>query len=359
MKTFPVLYKYSQKGQIQTWQIIVNNDEFWTIEGIQNGKLTTSLPTKCKGKNIGKKNEKSPEAQTILEAQAKWQKKKDNSYNEILTTKRNFVEPMLAHSLKDYEKLLFTVKTYIQPKLDGLSCINRNNTLMSRNGKPFLSCPHLYQNKVTCQGELYGHTNFDNFNKIVSLCKKVDPSKEELEESAKLVQYWIYDFPETKGVFSTRYEALRKWIITQENKSFVLTPTYEVKSMADINKRHEEFLALGFEGSIIRLDLGDYENKRSKQVLKKKDFTDEEYVIKDVIEGEGGRTGTVGKFIMELGDGRDFGSNVKGTHEYLRELLIQKNDLIGRKATVKSFAKTPAGIPRFGYVIKIDRDSYE
>ena len=46
-----------------------------------------------------------------------------------------------------------------------------------------------------------------------------------------------------------------------------------------IDKYHDAFLADGYEGSILRLDLGPYENKRSKQLLKKKDFIDEEFKI--------------------------------------------------------------------------------
>jgi hypothetical protein len=36
-----------------------------------------------------------------------------------------------------------------------------------------------------------------------------------------------------------------------------------------------------------------------------------------------------------------------------------KNELIGKSATVKYFNLTPDGVPRFPYVIKIDRESYE
>lgn len=354
------LYKYTNRGQIQEWEISIEGDAFFTTEGIKGGKLTISKKTFCKSKNENKKNFRTPEQQALAEAQAKWQKKVDSGYNEVLSAGDKFFKPMLAHVLGDYRSLLFTVRTFIQPKMDGLACISENNTLMSRNGKPYLACPHLYQDEKTLHGELYNKEYYNDFNKIVSLCKKIKPTIEELKESADKVQLWVYDFPSSKEkVFSERYNDLKKWVNEKKNKSIVLVPTFEVFSEKDIDKYNDQFLAEGYEGSIIRLDLGPYENKRSKQVLKKKEFTDEEYIIQDVIEGEGGRTGTVGKFIMELGDGRTFGSNVKGTFEYLTELLSQKKDLIGKKATVKSFAKTPAGIPRFGYVIKIDRDSFE
>jgi len=361
MNKLPILYKYTQKGQIQQWQISTEKDRFWTEEGIQGGTITTSKPTVCKAKNVGRSNETTPSQQTVAEAQAKWQKKVDAGYNEILTDEKKFFEPMLAHEISKYEKLLFTVSTFIQPKLDGLRAINAINTVMSRNGKPYLACPHLYQNEVTLDGELYNHTYHDDFNKIVSLCKKQSPTLAELQESEKMVQMWVYDFPDHKGKFSDRIQALKKWIAKTANKSFVLVPTYQVKNQKDIDMYHEKFLEMGFEGSIIRLDLGEYENKRSKQLLKKKDFVDEEFKILEAVEGEGGRAGTIGFFVMELEEGneRTFKSNVKGDFDFLKDIWKNRKHYIGTKATVKYFARTPDNIPRFPYIIKLNREEYE
>lgn len=368
VKKFPLLLKYTQKGQVQTWQITVKDDHFFTEEGIQGGMITTSKPTYCKAKNVGRSNETTPEQQALVEAQAKWQKKVDSGYNEILTDEKKFFEPMLAYEIGKYEKLLFTVPTFIQPKLDGLRAINANNTLMSRNGKPYLATPHLYQNKVTLDGELYNHEYHNDFNKIVSLCKKQDPTSEELAESKEKVQMWVYDFPDCKGKFSDRLMALKKWMAANSNPSFVLVPTYQVKNQADINRYHDEFLELGFEGSIIRLDLGEYENKRSKQLLKKKDFVDEEFEIVGAVEGEGGRAGTIGKFWMRLEKDKPFDiekqenvfkSNVKGDFEYLADIWKNHKKYIGTEATVKYFARTPDNVPRFPYIIKLNRKEYE
>ena len=361
MKKLPVLYKYTQKKQVQQWEIIVNGDEFYTIEGIKDGKLTQSLPTKCTGKNIGRSNETTPAEQAMAEAKAKWQKKKDNSYNEVLTDDRNFFEPMLAFEESKYKDLLFTVKTFIQPKLDGLRCVNEKNSLTSRNGKPYVACPHLFQNTTLLDGELYSHQYHDDFNKIVSLCKKQKPTKEDLEESAEKVQFWAYDFPTHKGVFSERYKALKDWMKTSDNDMIKLVPTYEVKSQADIDKYHEMFLEKGYEGSILRLDLGDYECKRSKQLLKKKDFVDEEFKIIGAEEGDGGRAGTIGFFIIEHDKvkGKTFKSNVKGNFDYLKEVWRDRKKYIGTKATIKYFNRTPDDVPRFPYIIKLNREEYE
>jgi DNA ligase-1 len=361
MKKFPVLYKYTSKGQVQQWQIVVDGDSFYTEEGIQGGKLTVSLPTYCIGKNVGKKNETTRAEQAEKEAAAKHKKKVDSGYNEVLTDEKNFFEPMLAEKYEDRKDLVFTVRTFIQPKLDGLRADNEGGKLVSRNGKAFVTCPHLYQDKVRLDGELYNHLFKDDFNKIVSLCRKTKPTKEDLEDSSNMVEFWAYDMPEFNAVFSKRYKALTAWVKTNPNKKIKIVPTFEVFSQEDIDRYHEIFIEQGYEGSIIRLDLGPYENKRSKQLLKYKDFVDSEFVIIGYEEGEGGRAGTIGKFIMQhdTKDGVTFKSNVKGNFDYLKQVWKERESYIGKTATVKHFKRTPDDIPRFPYVVKIAREDYE
>lgn len=354
-KLFPTLYKYTNKGQIQQWTIKVKDDYFWTEEGIQGGTITTSKPTYCKAKNVGRANATTPKEQALAEALAKWQKKVDGGYNEVLTKEKKFFEPMLAHELSKYKKLLFTVPTFIQPKLDGLRAISRDNTLASRNGKPY-TIPHLFQGDEIFDGELYNHNYHDDFNKIVSLCKKQNPDADELMDQKINVFFWVYDLPSHKGKFSERYAALAKMKLPV---GYVLVPTYEVKNQADIDKYHELFLEQGYEGSILRLDLGEYENKRSKQLLKKKDFIDEEFKIVDAVEGEGGRAGTIGHFVIELEEGKTCKTNIKGDFKELTEIWTYRNKYIGTMATVKYFNRTPDGALRFPYVIKLNRAEYE
>lgn len=368
MSNFPILYKYSSKKQIQQWQVIVNGDSFYTQEGIKGGKITQSLPTYCKGKNTGKKNATTNETQAIAEAKAKHQKKLDAGYAEILGEGKEFFKPMLAFPYEDYPLTDedYENGVFIQPKLDGLRSANENNSIMSRNGKPFLACPHLYQDKFILDGELYNHELKDDFNKIVSLCKKAKPSEEELIESAGKVQMWVYDFPSHKGVFSARYAALKNALSQLGKPNLVLVPTYKVNSIEEIHEWHAKFLEEGYEGTIIRRNNASYENKRSKQLLKFKDFKDEEFKIIGAIEGVGGRTGTIGKFILQHDKVADqtFESNVKGGHDYLRQIWQERDSYIGKTATVKYFNRTPkkedgGDVPRFPYIIKIDRESYE
>jgi DNA ligase-1 len=125
-----------------------------------------------------------------------------------------------------------------------------------------------------------------------------------------------------------------------------------VNSREHLDELYGEYVEQGYEGQMIRLD-GPYENKRSPKLLKRKDFVDEEYTILGYEEGKGNRAGTVKHFKFENKNGKGFHSNVKGSFEYLTELLEKADELIGKEATVKYFNLTPDGVPRFPYVIAI------
>jgi DNA ligase-1 len=338
---FRTLYKNTSLGQLQSWQIVVDGNTYYTIEGIH--ELTTSKPTVCVGKNIGRANETSAEEQAFLEAKSLFKKKIDKGYSEDAPQASKFFEPMLAHEREKYEKLLFTVPTYVQPKLDGVRCILKDGRLTSRNGKQIVSCPHLEFPNWFLDGELYSHELKEDFNKIISLTRKSKPTQEDLDESAKVVEYWIYDQPH-EDVFSVRFSNI---FIPKSLSHFKLVPTFQVFSLEEIENYHEQFLSEGYEGTMIRLDLGPYENKRSKQLLKYKNFKDAEFLILDVEEGLGNRSGMAGKLICLLPNGNKVGVSMTGTQEFMTQVLKDKDKIIGKEATIKYFNETPDGSLRF------------
>ena len=376
-KSWPILYKYTSKGQIQQWQIFVSDNTFYTEEGIKDGKLTKSLPTGCLSKNVGKVNQTSGHEQAMKEAQSKFQKKLDKGYSEKLGEGIVYYEPMLA---EDYynketgepndwvEELVWKskVRKFVQPKLDGLRAINQKNTLESRGGKPFVTCPHLYQDEVILDGELYNHMFKDDFNAIVSMIKQSKPTEGDIAHARSLAQMWVYDLPSHPGTFWKRFEALTEWVGKRDESWFELVPTYEIETKEDLKNYHKRFKDEGYEGTILRLDLP-YENKRTTSLLKVKDFIDEEFEIVGYEEGKGGRIGTIGKFILkhDKDPKKTFKSNVKGKFPYLKQVWKDRETYIGKLATVQYFNRTPlqsngkGDVPRFGYVIKLDRHGYE
>jgi DNA ligase-1 len=364
---FPTIYKQTKTGATQEWTIEVVENKYRTISGQTDGKKTISEWTVCYGKNAGKANETSDNEQALKEAEAKRKLKLEKDYSETIsaiTRKRHF-EPMLAAKWED-RKDEIQYPIYSQPKLDGIRCIVTKDGMWSRNGKPILSAPHIRESldkffkhnpNLILDGELYADKFANDFNKIVSLVKKTKPTTEDLKESAKNIEYHVYDVPSVDDTFVNRWKELEE-LSWDFPKCVKQVETHITRNEDEVTEWYESYVDRGYEGQMLRVDAR-YENKRSKYLLKHKSFIDEEYTIIDIVEGEGNRTGTAGYMVFETADGKRFKSNVKGTLEETAEMLKNRKRLIGKEATVKYFNLTPDGIPRFPYVIKIDRQSYE
>ena len=364
------IYKKTKTGATQEWTIEVVGNKYRTHSGQVGGAITTNEWTICYGKNIGRANETTDKEQTMAEAVAKRTKKLESGYFENIKhiNKTQYFEPMLAAKWEDCKDKV-TYPIYSQAKLDGIRCIVTKDGMFSRNGKPILSAQHIMYSlwhvfvmnpDLILDGELYADKFANDFNKIVSLVKKTKPTADDLKESKELIEYHIYDLPSSDKNFIQRAYDLA---ILFETRSELhphcrIVETYKVPSEDVVTELYEKYIEEGYEGQMLRLD-GKYENKRSKNLLKHKSFVDEEYTILDICEGEGNRTGTAGYMVFETAEGKPFKSNVKGTWDETAEMLKNKKQLIGKQATIKYFNLTPDGIPRFPFVIGIDRASYE
>jgi DNA ligase-1 len=365
------IYKSTKGGKVQEWTIEVVKNRYRTISGQTDGKKVISEWTEVYGKNEGRANATTDNEQALKEAEAKRKLKLERGYFENIKhiNKKQYFEPMLAAKWEDYKDKV-ECPIYSQPKLDGIRCIVTKDGMFSRNGKEIISAPHIRQSldklfknnpDLILDGELYADKFANDFNKIVSLVKKTKPTEEDLEESEKNIQYWIYDVPSVNDVFVNRSITLVDLFDdfkTAFEKHCVRVETTVCLTEEALMAMYGQYVEAGYEGQMLRLD-GKYENKRSKNLLKHKSFIDEEYTIIDICEGEGNRAGTAGYFVFQTEDGKRFKSNVKGTWEETAEMLKNRKRLIGKQATVKYFNLTPDGIPRFPFVVNIDRNSYE
>lgn len=170
MKTeFRTLYKNTTLGQLQSWQIIVEGNTYYTIEGIN--QLSQSKPTVCVGKNIGKANETTPEQQALLEARSLFKKKLDKGYSEGQPEVSKFFEPMLAFEREKYEKLLFTVPTYVQPKLDG--CLDYYTIVHTDKGNLYIG--DIVEKEINCDVLSYNEkTKKTEFKKVLGRYKNIN-----------------------------------------------------------------------------------------------------------------------------------------------------------------------------------------
>ena len=402
----PILYKKDTTGKIRQWSVIAEGNKFWTEQGAIGGKIVVNKPTITLPKNIGKSNETTAEEQAIAEAKAKCDKKKSGEYFESVksaNSEKSFFKPMLADNFDNREKdLEYPVIT--QPKLDGIRCIVQKTEqgieAFTRNGKKIDSIPHILDSLkeffqknpyAILDGELYNHDLRDNFNKITSLVRKQKPVRgkndtdtsfdkkqqeflQKCKEAKGIIEYWIYDAPIIASISGTtelvkEVVSIDDNIIFREDDPFAdrlneiimwfhrkhdcihVVPTFEAEDKEHLDDYYGKYLDDGFEGQMVRASESPYENKRSKNLLKRKEFIDEEFKVLDIEEGAGNRTGTAKHLVCKNKDGKTFNSNIKGTFEYLAEILKNKKDYIGKLATIKFFQYTPDGVPRFPYAI--------
>ena len=347
------IYKRDTLGKIRFWQAEIDDVNYRTIAGIEGepSSHVVSGWTRCVGKQG-----RTSQQQAEFEAAADMRKKLEREYRgapHLVDMKMSaWVKPMLAHKYEGWQGPCFS-----QPKLDGIRCIATSSGLYSREGKEFVAAPHIQHaleevfnndDSIVFDGEFYNHDFHDDFNAIVSAVKRTKPSPADLEVSAKLVQYHIYDLPSAAhSPFVDRRRMIGDLIGEGFGRGMVQrVETIPCSEEVDLNTIYEDYLARNYEGQMVRMG-GLYEHKRSKLLLKRKEFLDDEFPVLEVLEGNGNWAGYAKKAVLQLPDGRSFGAGLRGTQEQMKALLgAPKPD----KATVRYFALTPDGVPRFPVV---------
>ena len=259
---------------------------------------------------------------------------------------------MLAHKFDD-SRIDFKRPVYIQAKLDGVRCLFTKDGAFSRNGKQFMNVRHIEmalkpffaeQPDVVLDGELYNHKLKHDFEKIISLVRKQKPTDEDRLNAQHLVQFHVYDYFD--GVVYDNYQTRMQLLVNAGfyDAQIKHVPALLVDSYNYARVQHEEFLSLGYEGSIIRNGDGIYKHGRSYDLMKFKDFSDTEATIIDYVTGKGKRTGTLGKFIMQDDDGVVFGCPPGKGYSYkdLKTMLKNADSFIGKRATFTYFQRTKA-----------------
>lgn len=352
------LFKLDSKGKIREWFCEIDEDKYRTIAGVKDGKMVTSGWTIAKGKNIGRANETTSEEQALSQVESKYTKQRDSSYHDDIANvgKTEFFSPMLATKWEDLKDKI-TYPIYVQPKLDGVRCIITCDGAKTRNGKDIPTIPHILEElqplflanpELIFDGELYNHELKEDFNEIISIVRRSKPSAEDLEKSKEMAQYHVYDLPSNDGVFLDRSVKLHNTVKTLEYTKYVTTLIAGSELQAD--EDYGLFMEQGYEGGMARLNQP-YEGKRSKTLMKRKDFEDSEFEIVRIEEGQGNWAGYAKRVVFKLEDGRECGSGLKGNFAFAKQLLEDADLYVGGEATIKFFTRTPDGMPRFPVAI--------
>jgi len=368
----PTLYKKTSTGALQEWAVEVDGGRYRSHSGQVGGAITVAAWTDCKGKNVGRANATTPEQQAALEAKAKWIKKLKGDY---VKTKEEAMAggssdlvaggilPMLAHRFDKREKYL-TYPCACQMKYDGHRCIAVIDavgkcSLWSRTRKSINSLPHVVAavealglKSVALDGEAYSDGYHDRFEQLTHFIRQAKPIT-----GAEVVHYHIYDAIRP-GSFLERLTWLRTKL-EGVALPLVLAKTETVGSKVELFAKLDAYVELGMEGAIARNLEGEYECKRSSNLLKLKLLYDktrfaneEEFEIIGVKQGVGKLAGC-GIFQVRVTPEITASAKMEGPLADLRKYWEHQEQYVGKSLTIRFPGYTAEGSLRFPVAVRV------
>lgn len=294
---YPTLFKYDNAKRLREWRVEQENSAYRTHTGIAGGSIVVSSWTICEGNQ----QRPDPTVQCLFEIEAMYAHRLARTYHTTATHALNgahFFEPMLAKPV-NFAKVAYPI--YVQPKLDGMRCIVTADGMFTRQGKEILSAPHIsaalvpyFQDNpdAILDGELYSDKLADDFQKIMSLARKTkNISLSDLEESAAFLEFHMYDAPHLVDAdYPCRYAHLKD-LATGLPNARCLVATYHCDDKETWDTLHATFIEQGYEGSMGRVIAAPYQQKRTADLMKRKDFDDAEFCVASIGEGDGNWSG--------------------------------------------------------------------
>lgn len=242
----------------------------------------------------------------------------------------------------------------MQCKFNGNRCVATKDGLFTRKGERYMSVPHIenalkpfFENHpdAVLDGELFNNELRQQLNEISKLIRKTKHiQSSDLEQSEKLVKYYIYDgygFNSATYDFGadTPYSARKSFIdgnVIHLSDYFVEVITHIVQSDEHMNDLFQSLLLDQQEGGMLRKMDSPYEHKRSKNLVKVKMTEDSEGLIIKIIEGDGNASGLAAKakIVWDGPDGKtEFDATFMGTVETRQEILKNPKDWVGKTVT--------------------------
>ena len=364
------LLKQTSDEGVQEWDIRVEklDNGFADVvitHGRQGGAKQVLRDTIREGKNTGKKNATTPVEQAVKEAQSRHTaqiKRHHYALNVADSAASRAAAPMLAEPYEDFVEQIDWNNAFVQPKLDGHRCLARNVDgqilLYSRKGTLIDTMQHIQellrdvlQPGETLDGELYSNNGL-TFQQIASAIRN---SKKAGAVAPTAIQYHVYDAM-LPGTFGDRFSAATTKLRRLPKDIIVPVKTIRVAKLDEVMAFQADCVADGYEGAMIRHGSREYQaGKRSRDLLKVKNFKDAEFEIIAVAEGRGTHQGMAIFTCLIPATNATFDVLAPGTHEQKRELYQQRDLLLGRKLTVKfqEWTTTTPAVPRFPVAIRV------
>lgn len=383
MKRFPTLYKKDKAGRTTFWRIYVIGDSYYRESGILGGKTKEYDPVKATPKNVGRSNQTTPEQQAMFEAFSDWKHKKKQLYTEespedgggtveeVKVSDR--LRPMLAEKFQERKKYV-KWPCAASPKLDGVRVMvypegdvseikeasSATVKIISRLGKLYEHLQGIREEaliimkKYGCvlDGELYTHNL--PFNAISGAARSQSkPSK--YDDQLEIYVFDLY-FPDKPNItYKERMAVMRKMCELHQFKRVRFLFYEEAADENELKEYHHQFVEQGYEGLIVRNLDGLYRlGRRVNDLLKYKEFEDEEFLVTDVVEGVGSEKGAA-IFVCETKKKERFTVRPRGSIEKRRKQFKNKNLFIGKMLTVRYQPLSKDDVlPRFPVGIKFD-----
>lgn len=353
----PILQSTTRTGKAKFWQghVVQDGDQWFTQTSYWQSKNDGSSSAvqwsevyEVEPRNVGRSNATTTEEQAYLEMERDVKKQKDKGYAEVGQEPEVLPLPMLAHKFSDRgHKVIWPA--FVQPKLNGQRMLLDNDKGWSRGGKEIIpDCiAHIQEELgqlpegVILDGELILPGN-PLLQKTMTAIKKFRP-----ELSPTLI-YWVYDMVDPHKTFSERMAVLNE-LLPKEAEHVRLTPTHIVENEAEVMAHHNQFVADGFEGSMVRFDSGGYDiGHRNNQLQKAKDFVDGEFEILSITEG-GGRFKGAAIFVCKATETETFTCVPEGDMDYRRTLYQDREAILSttKYLTVRYQELSKDGVPIF------------
>lgn len=385
---FQPLYKHNANGALIMWYVAYNIDtgSLEITHGHVGGKLQIDI-VEVKTNKSGR----TQHQQSLVEASSRYQTKYSKNYYRPPGVKAPaFKDAMLAKKYvfgmeKGNTKLSFPVIT--QPKLDGVrSLCTLEGTKLRFRSRSNKSQPHLivemeeeimpfitsfpYAN-LELDGEMFiPNMNFSDFSSIIRN-EKTPHSK------LKNVVYNIYDYncgepvvmEERIRILNAAFASLVKNGITPVR--FKIVDSHMANNHEEIIRNHQYYLSQGYEGTMIRKIAGPnptqtkinssvYKAGRGNNLLKHKDFMDQEGFILRVEDGDGRDSKAaipVIECIHKDENGKTITTNIrmkpKVTMKKRKEWFANPELIVGKLATYTFQEVTKDGRPRFPVMIAV------
>ena len=336
------LYIRDNKGAIRQWSIGVE-DYIIIIKHGQVGGRQQAITEEVESGKAGR----SLEEQIQLRIASRINKQKDKGYSEDIKLTSNgpvnrigLKKPMLAQAFGKVNNIDFS-EAFVQHKYDGNRCLIANiggkKVAYTRNGKIYKAIDHILDSislspSTIIDGELYCHG--ESLQTIVSWCKRDTP----LPETKKL-KYHCYDII-SPNKFSERLAELYDSV--QFGESAEIVPTIKIDSYDKLMEMFKESRRLNYEGSILRWgDFGYEDGKRSKSLVKIKEWLDSEFVVIGINPSKD----YWAILTCAVESGKTFSVSAPGTITQKREVLMNREKYLGTRVKVQFSGFTKDGIP--------------